>query len=181
VADIPGEMQDVRIPKLRLSRASSGLAAGNQGGADDPLAELVSLYDQLGEQRPELGRLIVKGDLAKPSVVMFVPDKALAEMQPKIKVKAFSIYGLNKDDRAQLLPDIQNAAEEAGYYARQLRSDFGSNSLRGMTSIHSDTSLLVAAGPDCYVDMVESIVAACHAKERARNPAAPHLPNAPKP
>ena len=52
---------------------------------------MVSLYNQLGEQKPELGRLIVKGDLTKPSVVMFVPDKAAADTQPKVKVKAFSI------------------------------------------------------------------------------------------
>ena len=34
---------------------------------------------------------MVQGDLTKPSVVMFVPDKAVADPQSKVKVKAFSI------------------------------------------------------------------------------------------
>ena len=72
VADIPKEMADVHIPKTAhqpgLARADP---AARRWGAGS--RRLVSLYNQLGEQKPELGRLIVKGDLTKPSVVHVRP------------------------------------------------------------------------------------------------------------
>ncbi len=177
VADIPREMADVHIPKLRINQDSLELIPWRAGGG---LAGLVSLYNQLGEQKPELGRLIVKGDLTKPSVVMFVTDKALTDTQPKVKVKAFSIYGINEAERAKLQQDIEQAKEEAMKYASRLPGSSGFRSLAGTVAIHNDTSLLVATGPESFVEMVESIVTACQAKERARNPAAPtSLPNAP--
>ena len=51
------------------------------------------------------------------------------------------------------------------------RGSSGLRSLEGTVAIHNDTSLLVATGPESFVEMVESIVTACQAKERARNPA----------
>ena len=180
VAEIPKAMADVRIPRLRINQeALNAMWRGNPYGKDS-LGALVSLYNQLGEQKPELGRLIVKGDPAKPSVVMFVPDKAAADTQPKVKVKAFSIYGINDAERAKLQEDIERAKQEAMNYASSLRGSSGPRSLEGTVAIHNETSLLVATGPESFVDMVESIVTACQAKERARNPTAPMaLPNAP--
>ncbi|PYJ03028.1 MAG: hypothetical protein DME25_13825, partial [Verrucomicrobia bacterium] len=180
VADIPKEMADVRIPKLCINQAS--LMAVGHGGGDgiDQLVAVVSLYNQLGERKPELGRLIVQGDLTKPFIVMFVPDKAVADTQPKVKVKAFSIYGINGAERDQLRADIDRARGDATVYASQLRGASGQRSLEGTTAIHDETSLLVATGPDSFVDMVESIVTAWQAKERARNPGTPTiLPNKP--
>lgn len=173
VADIPKEMKDVHIPRLRINQDSLGPILGRAGSESGPLGALVSLYNQLGEQKPELGRLIVKGDLTKPSVVMFVPDKAAADRQPKVKVKAFSIYGISDPERVKLQEDIDRAREEAMKYASRLRGSSGLPSLEGTVAIHNDTSLLVATGPESFVEMVESIVTACQAKERARNPAAP--------
>jgi hypothetical protein len=129
----------------------------------------------LGEQKPELGRLIVKGDLTKPSVVMFVPDKAVTDTPPKVKVKAFSIFGINEAERAKLQTDIDQATQEAMKYAARLRGSTGLSNLEGTVAIHNETSLLVATGPESFVDMVESIVNACLAKERARNPAVPSV------
>ena len=173
VADIPKEMADVRIPKLRINQASL-MAVGH--GAGDGMAQLgavVRLYNQLGERKPELGRLVVTGDLTKPFVVMFVPDKALADTQPKVKVKAFSIYGINGAERDQLKADIELARRDATEYASHLGGSSGQRSLEGTVAIHHATSLLVATGPESFVDMVESIVTACQAKERARNPGTP--------
>jgi len=181
VADIPREMADVHIPKLRINQDSLALIPQPAGGGSEPLAGLVSLYNQLGEQKPELGRLIVKGDLTKPSVVMFVPDKTATDTQPKVKVKAFSIYGINDAERAKLHEDIDQAQREARIYASRLRGSSGLRSLEGTVAIHNETSLLVATGPESFVEMVESIVTACQAKERARNPAVPStLPNQPE-
>ena len=173
VADIPKEMADVRLPRLRINRGSlMAVGHGNDVGTD-ALGALVSLYNQLGEQKPELGRLIVRGDLTKPTVVMFVPNKALADTQPKIKVKAFSIYGINDAERTRLEEDVGRATKEAIDYALEMRGSSGPRSLEGAVAIHNGTSLLVATGTEAFVDMVESIVTACQAKERARNPGAP--------
>ena len=83
VADIAKELADAHIPKLRLGPDSLGPGSRSAGVEPGPLAALVSLYNELGKQKPELGRLIVKGDLAKPSIVMFVPDKAATHPRPK--------------------------------------------------------------------------------------------------
>ena len=181
VADIPKEMADVHIPRLRISQDSLGPILRRTGSESGPLGALVSLYNQLGEQKPELGRLIVKGDLTKPSVVMFVPDKAATDTQPKVKVKAFSIWGISDAERAKLQEDIDRAKKEALDYASRMRGSSGLRGLEGTVAIHNDTSLLVATGPESFVEMVESIVTAYGAKERARNPTSPTaLPTEPR-
>jgi hypothetical protein len=181
VADIPKEMAEVHIPRLRINQASLGPILRPTGSESGPLGALVSLYNQLGEQKPELGRLIVKGDLTKPSVVMFVPDKAATDSQPKVKVKAFSIWGISDAERAKLREDIDRAQDEAMQYASVRPGSSGLRSLPGFVAIHNDTSLLVATGPESFVEMVESIVTACQARERDRNPIPPKaLPTEPK-
>jgi hypothetical protein len=173
VADIPKEMADVHIPRLRLNRGSLGLAPGDPRASELGVMGLISLYNQLGEQKPELGRLIVRDEVTKPSVVMFVPEKGMADTQPKIKVKAFSIYGISDAEKANLQEDINQAKQEAIQYASRLRGSPGTRNLEGSVAIHDATSLLVATGPESFVDMVESIVAARAAKGQARNPGAP--------
>jgi len=175
VADIPQEMVDVRIPRLRITGESPDPFSPRARVEIEPLAALVSLYNQLGEQKPELGHLLVKGALNRPSVVMFVPDKAAADARPKITVKAFSIYGINDAEKVKLQQDIDRAGEQALRYAMALPNFSGGRNLQGSVSIHDETSLLVATGPQPFVDMVESIVTAWQAKEQARKltPSAP--------
>jgi hypothetical protein len=173
VADIPKEMADVHIPRLRISQDSLGPLLRPSGTERGPLAALISLYNQLGEQKPELGRLVVKGDLTKPSVVMFVPDKAATDTRLQVKVKAFSIWGISDAERAKLLEDIERSKKEALDYASRLRGSTGLRGLEGTVAVHNDTSLLVATGPESFVDIVESIVTAFLAKERERNPGGP--------
>jgi hypothetical protein len=181
VADIPMEMQDAQIPRLRISRDSLEPILRRTGTESGLLAALVSLYNQLGEQKPELGRLIVKGDLTKPSALMFVLDKAATDTRLEVEVKAFSIWGISDAERAKLREDIKRAQEEAQDYAVRMRSSSGIRGLRGTVAIHNDTSLLVATGPESFVEMVESIVTACQARERDRNPIPPKaLPTEPK-
>ena len=176
VADIPKEMADVHVPRLRITPESAGLLPGSKGwgnGELDELAKVVALYNNLGAQKPELGKLLVEGDLNKPSLVMFVPDKAAADTQPRIKVKAFSLSGISHMERAKLQEDINRAKDEAASYASRVRGSSGIRNLEGTVAIHADTGLLVATGPEPFVEMVESIVTAFQAKERARNPGAP--------
>ena len=87
MADIPKEMADVRIPRLRINQDSL-VSLTSLRGENQWLSALVTLYNLVGQKKPELGSLLVEGDLAKPSVVMFVPGKAVAGAQLGIKVKA---------------------------------------------------------------------------------------------
>jgi hypothetical protein len=132
----------------------------------------VTLYNLVGQKKPELGSLLVEGDLAKPSVVMFVPGKAVAGAQLGIKVKAFSVSGISDAERAKLQEDIDRARMEAMDYASRLRGSSGPRSLDGTVAMHNETGLLVATGTESFVEMVESIVAACQAKDRAGKPLA---------
>lgn len=173
VADIPKEMADVRIPKLRIYQESVPAILAGKGAGSGPLAAVVSLYNQLWENNNALGRLVVKGDLSKPSIVMFVRDPAGSDTQRNIKVKAFSIYGISDQARAKLMQDIDRAKSEAMEYASHVHGPSSVHSLEGTVAIHNDTSLLVSTGPESFVDMVESIVNAWQAIEQARNPATP--------
>jgi hypothetical protein len=180
VADIPKEMADVRIPKLRIYQESVPAILAGKGVGSGPLGAVVSLYNQLWENNNALGRLVVKGDLSKPSIVMFVRDPAGSDPQRNVKVKAFSIYGINNEERAKLIGDIDRAKLEAMEYESHLHGPSAVHSLEGTVAIHNDTSLLVCTGPESFVDMVESIVNAFQAKEQGRNPSTPAaLPNPP--
>jgi len=174
VTDLPKEMEAVRIPPLRLNTASvpdTGSAAS--GGS---LGALVSLYNQVGEQDAELGHLVVRGNLAKPSVVTFVPSKAAENTRRELVVKAFSIYGLSDEAKARLQEDIQRATNEALNYARDSHGPGSARELDGAVALHRETNLLVAAGQETYVEMVESIVTACMANERAAHPVSSAAP-----
>jgi hypothetical protein len=66
-------------------------------------------------------------------------------------------------------------------YASSQRGSSVPRSLEGTVAIHNETGLLVATGPESFVEMVESIVTACQARERDRNPIPPKaLPTEPK-
>ena len=58
-------------------------------------------------------------------------------------------------------------------YAARLQGSFGLRYLEGSVAIHNDTGLLVAMGPEAFVEMVESIVTACQASQHERL-VAPH-------
>jgi hypothetical protein len=180
VADIPKELTDVHIPRLRINQESVGVILAGKGAGGGSLEAVVSLYNQLWENNNALGRLVVKGDLTKPSIVMFVRDPASTDTQPRIKVKAFSISGASGADRAKLVDDIGRAREEAMSYAMHLRGPSALRNLEGTVAIHDDTSLLVATGSEAFVDMVESIVAASQAKDQARRPPAGTPEGSPK-
>ncbi len=166
VMDEPREMADVHIPRLRLNLAPG---PDTRPAAEGPLGALVTLYNQVGEQKPELGHLVVRGNLVKPSVVLFVPSKSAGELRPKFMVKAFSVYGLNDEARARLIDDINRAQMMAIDYTTRQRGPSGTAELSGMVALHKETSLLVATGQEAFVEMVESMVAACTANKEAMN------------
>ena len=173
VADIPAQMQNVRIPALRIDQESirsilthpdprQGQPAGLNPFAGSgilsehratPLQAVVVLYNHLGDMKPELGRLVVEGDLAKPSVVMFIPGNT--REPPETKVKAFPLKGILEKDWDKLEQDILMAQKE---WYNTFNGD--APAPRTTVEIHRATSLIVATGPAPFMEMVESMVAA---------------------
>jgi hypothetical protein len=152
IASIPDFVQQPQVPKLRYTAGPTTAISAHQ---------LADLYNRVSERSPELGTLVVEGDYSKPSVVMLVPNRSREREQPRIKVKAFPIWGLSDSVRDKLRADIEQARVEAIDYAVQRGGDsLAIRSLEGTVAIHSDTKLLVAIGPESYVEMVASIVAA---------------------
>lgn len=176
LAEIPPEMENVRVPKLRINRDSlgpilkesppgrsgNGPAAGGSGPSPStaPLRALVALYNDLGARKPELGHLIVEGSLGNPAAVMFIGGASGPAAE--IKVKAFPIKSIPEKDWGALGHDIAMARDEAGAYSKQRGA---SETLQGHSSINRGTKLLIATGSGSYIEMVESIVAAYTANE----------------
>ena len=178
IADIPKEMMSglVRVPRLRFDLTFMLLdghiswtrrkASGSEEGMSltlqvrENLNNIVRLYNRLGHERPELGQLLVDGNLDKPSAVMVVPEKSAIATQPEIKVKAFSLAGIPEKSLDLLQLDVRNAQGQAEEYSLRYGRGIGP----GMMSIHSATHLLVATGSDAYVQMVESVVEAYRPK-----------------
>jgi len=187
VADIPEALQSVHIPALRMDRESletilrreRRLSANNGlGGSpamvegNNPLEALVALYNSLQQAKPDLGRLVVEGDFAKPSVVMFVaPHDSSATSD--FQMRAFPLKGIPKNQWEKL---ARVAEEELASLAAAQRTSGGK---RGATlRIHQDTGLLVVLGPAAYLDTVGSFVTAWQANSRfgVEHPALPAPP-----
>jgi hypothetical protein len=178
IADVPQEMLMVRVPKLRFDvnfyvlDGRLGWLRRRASGGDEAMTllsqvrqnlhNLLTLYNKLGREKPELGQLLVEGDLEKPSVVMLVPDKSATAAQPQIKVKAFSLAGIPEKSLDALQADVRNAQQQAEEYSA--RAGTGRPIGHGLVSIHAETHLLIATGSEAYVEMVESVVEAYRPK-----------------
>jgi len=176
IADIPDEVMGGRVPKLRfelsfmvldgrLSWVRHGASGSDEAMSlilqvQDNLKNLVTLYNKLGNERPQLGHLLVEGNLDKPSVVMLVPDKSAAASQPQIKVKAFSVVGIPEKALDSLQNDVRLAQEQAESYSQHFGRGIGG----GFVNLHAATHLLVATGSQGFVEMVESVVEAYRPK-----------------
>jgi hypothetical protein len=178
VADIPEEMRDVRIPSLRinpesfeqiLGRGPQGrLGLANNPYQQAPLDALVTLYNELGKRKPELGQLVIAGGIEHPSVVMFVPDKAAAKTLPELKVRAFPLMGIAPKYWDRLEEDVAKAAADLAALSTAGLSREQVARQKGYLTIHRDTSLLVAYGPDPFQVMVETFVSAYRANGEAQ-------------
>src|SRR5262249_55300238 len=156
IADIPNEMGVVKVPRLRfelsfmlldgrLSWTRHTPSGGDEGMSlswqvRDNLKNLVALYNKLGHERTELGKLLVEGSLENPSAVMLVRDKSAVAAQPEMKVKAFSLAGIPEKSLDSLQQDVRNAQDQAQTYSQVYgRGTIGP----GMMNIHAATHLLV--------------------------------------
>jgi hypothetical protein len=178
IADIPSEMQNVHVPALRLSRESIDRILPNQrrpgmrgfggggGGAGgsfgmeaeerNPLDALVVLYNSLNQARPDLGQMIVEGDMGKPSIVLFRSPNPNAPID--IKMKAFALKGIPKADWEKLAQELKNQFD----LLAQLNHEDATSRPRTDVAIHFDTGLLIVLGPQLYMEVAESFVGAWH-------------------
>ncbi|HVR37288.1 MAG TPA: hypothetical protein VMS21_15705 [Methylomirabilota bacterium] len=170
IADIPDEMDMVRLPRLRVAGERGVIEiADGQIQRDvsysqhvlNGLGSWMQLYNDIGQEKPEIGKLFVEvsqglPDVLNPAVVMLIPDKASA---PEIKVKAFAIKGIPEADWKKLDEDISRGMQHAMHYAVEA-SISHSRAITGNVRIHRETGLLVATGSESFTQMTESIVEA---------------------
>jgi hypothetical protein len=191
VSDIPPEMGNVRIPRLRLSRESMkrilpnpgpGRFMGGGGGGGGgpfsreneertPLDALVALYNDVSQAKPELGQMIVEGDPAKPSIVIFRSPAAKAPSD--LKIKAFALRGIPDAAWDTLAAELTAQFEVLASFNQD-----EANPPKTHIAVHRDSSLLVVLGPESYVEAAESFVAAWHANHPDRRPQPQILPAA---
>lgn len=177
IAQIPEALAETRIPALRLNPTSLEpiLRRGGQaapGVKTTLLQALIALYNRLGEANPDLGKLVVEGDLSEPSVVMFVGG--VKATVPELKVKAFPLKGIAEKHWSSLREDIANASDDArartdAFYSHlHLIKDFNAAmQFQGNVRINRDTSLLVATGSEGFLEMVESMVNAYQSNQKS--------------
>ncbi len=189
IASIPAELGDVRVPRLRIPDGllALGLEQGGasgaafdamqiaQGGDSNPFAAklwgIVTLYNRLAEHEPQLGTLVVEADPfhpEKPYAVMLVPDKRSASAQDHLRIKAFPLRGIPESQWSKLEEDIARAKDVAAGVSQRGETAFAIQVLKGVAQIHRETNLLVAYGPESFVEMVDSIVAAYQANQRLK-------------
>ncbi len=173
VATIPDQMAETAvIPAFRISQDSvepilrhqlgqanaAGKAAQDRSFSWDEsdkakaLRAVVVLYNKLSQARPELGELVVEGDFAHPSVVMFSPARIGENVD--IRIRAFALKGIPEKDWNRLQDEIVTASRHNPRF-------------QGKVNIHPGTSLLVAEGPAAFLDMVDSFINAFSANHIA--------------
>ena len=202
VVDIPNNMQAVHIPRLRMNRqsvesmfpvfrrggrgggAGGGFGGGGGGGGGppnglaampedrQPLEALITLYNDLSRAKPELGNLMVEGDLAKPSVVIFHSN--YANPTPE-RMKVFALGSIPKDKWEQLAKELNDL------FISQftiLRENQGADHVPGGAVIHAQSALLIVSGTESALETAESFVTAWRANYATPVPGAPVAPAA---
>jgi len=114
---------------------------------------LITLYNSLGQAKQELGELMVRGDLAKPSVVIF--RSIYANKTPDVTLKAFALGGINRNRWEELAQEIEQQIKIL--YAMNHR---GANPGSIHVEIHRDSALLIVLGAPSDLEVAESLVAA---------------------
>ncbi len=168
VADIPKDLASVRIPAVRLRPDQQRISGGKGGGTNAPLETLVGIYNQLTQEKPELGQLSVKGPLAEPIAVMFKSPALSASPAAAPKLKAYPLRGIPQGDWEKLANTAEEEAQKLMAAQRQLTADPAR--LRAQDgwdtrqiTIHQDTGLMVVIGPDSMLEIVDSILNAWRA------------------
>jgi hypothetical protein len=151
ILTLPETLSKTRVPKLRVA-------------ADDP-REVLSLYNRL--QSPTLGQWRFEPDVAAKNaspntnmnVLMLVPDKSVVagKMERSVtKVKGMALAGVPEAKWESLIRDI----DEAGKYGEEAVVKGAGDAFAGSIRVQRDSKILIAAGSEGYIEMVESLVTA---------------------
>jgi hypothetical protein len=155
ILTLPETLSRTRVPKLRVA-------------AEDP-REVLNLYNRL--ESPTLGRWRFEPPQHAPgtnmNVLMLVPDKnaaAAATTERSIKVKGIGLAGVPEAKWEALIRDIDQAkayGQDAALIAAQRQPERGvDDAFGGSTRVQRDSKVLIVAGSDAYLEMVDSLVSA---------------------
>ncbi|HVV00574.1 MAG TPA: hypothetical protein VHH88_04380 [Verrucomicrobiae bacterium] len=146
ILSLPDILRGAPVPKLRVA-------------ADDP-KEVLKIYN--GLDNPELGQWRFEADAAPGStnlgVLALVPDKSIATARVErnaTRVQALPLAGIPTNQWSKMTESI----EQSITLASRLPATRGLE-LRGRFQIQPDARILILAGPQIYLDAVESIVSA---------------------
>jgi len=145
ILSIPSSLARAHVPKMKIS-------------TEKP-KDALEVYNHL--QDPTLGQWKYgessSVDPWDPSVLALVPDKDVALSKGGARVKALSLRGLVLEkDLNHLVEDVE-AGRMAGMKAAER---LGGDRYEGSIQIQKESKILIAAGSDAFIEMVESIVAA---------------------
>ena len=127
----------------------------------DPLMALITLYNRLGPAKSELGELMVQGDLAKPSIVIF--RSIYADSAPQLTLKAFPLNDIPEDQWDKLAQEMQDEIKVMDQMNRR-----GANPKSVKVEVHRDSRLLIVLGTTSDLDAAESLVKAWRSNYAAR-------------
>ncbi len=161
------DSMNLRVPKLRLTqRAGTGILA--EAHLRSYLNELLTLYNHVAENDPRLDKLFIEGYLPAPSVVMFIPRTNSSP--PDMKVRAFPLAGIPKEDWGKLQKELMEATDQAKMHILEWHRVSGGNDRTGFegasAAIHPETNVLVACGSEVYLQLVDSFINAFNANRR---------------
>jgi hypothetical protein len=145
ILSIPSSLARGQVPKMRISTEKPKEALEVYNHLDDPT---------LGQWRYGESSAVEPWD---PSVLALVPDKEVAMKKSGARVKALSLRGLALEkDLNQLAQDIEVGRMAGTKEAERL----GGDKYEGSIQIQKESKILIAAGSEAFIEMVESIVAA---------------------
>jgi len=149
ILTLPETLSKTRVPKLRVA-------------AEDP-REVLSLYNRL--QSPTLGQWRFEPDVAAKNapntnmnVLMLVPDKSVVTAKTErsvTKVKGMALAGVPEAKWESLTRDIDEAGKYGEAAAKGTDDSFG-----GSIRVQRESKILIVAGSEAYIEMVESLVMA---------------------
>ena len=148
ILTLPETLSRTKVPKLRVA-------------ANDP-REVLTLYNRLDS--PTLGQWRFEPDTAQKAngtnmnVLMLVPDKTAANAGPArtaTRVKAMPLGGVPDTKWDTLIRDI----DQARAYGEDVAKGTG-EVFAGKVSVQRDSKIMIVAGSDAYLEMVESLIEA---------------------
>ena len=162
ILTLPETLSKTKVPKLRVA-------------ANDP-REVLSLYNRLdnpalGQWRFEPNGTNLNQQGTNMNVLMLVPDKAVAASKAErsvTKVKGIPLAGVPEAKWEALVRDIEVARKHGEEATKGTSDAFG-----GSIHIQRDSKVLIVAGSEAYLEMVESLVGAHRANAEIELKGAP--------